>query len=67
MSLKILCIVDHHDNITLVQPIFRMGFYDMIKARNGLQAISLAESQDIDIVLLDINLPDSETYEVDHG
>ena len=36
----------------------------MIEAKTGLQGVDIAESQDVDIVLLDINLPDIDGCEV---
>ena len=64
MKPNILYIEDHPDNMTLVKRIFRPDGYNLIEARNGLQGISIAEEQDIDLVLLDINLPDIDGYEV---
>ena len=52
--------------MTLVRRIFRSDRYNLLEAGNGLQGISLAESNDIDLVLLDINLPDIDGYEVAH-
>lgn len=64
MTPNILYIEDHPDNMTLVKRIFRPDGYNLIEARNGLQGISIAEEQEIDLVLLDINLPDIDGYEV---
>ena len=64
MKPNILYIEDHHDNMTLVKRIFRPDSYNLIEAWNGLDGISIAESQNIDLVLLDINLPDMDGYEV---
>ena len=64
MRPNILYIEDHLDNMTLVKRIFRPDSYNLIEAWNGLQGISIAESQNVDLVLLDINLPDVDGYEV---
>ena len=64
MKPNILYIEDHHDNMTLVKRIFRPDSYNLIEAWSGLQGISIAESQNIDLILLDINLPDLDGYEV---
>jgi two-component system cell cycle response regulator DivK len=61
---NILYIEDHFDNMTLVKRIFRPDSYNLIEAWNGQQGVSIAESQHIDLVLLDINLPDMDGYEV---
>jgi len=64
VSPTILCVEDHPDNMTLIKRIFRADSYNVIEAHNGTQGISIAESQDIDLILLDINMPDIDGYEV---
>ena len=64
MKPNILCIEDYQDNITLIKQIFRPDSYNLIEATNGMQGISIAESQDINLILLDISLPDIDGYEV---
>jgi two-component system, cell cycle response regulator DivK len=60
----ILCIEDNADNMMLLSRVFRSGSYCMVEARNGTQGLKIAESQEIDLILLDINLPDIDGYEV---
>jgi len=60
----ILYIEDHPDNMTLVRRVLRSENYTLIEAGTGLQGILIAENQDVDMVLLDINLPDITGYEV---
>jgi CheY-like chemotaxis protein len=38
--------------------------YTLLQAMNGLDGVAAAENQDIDLILLDINLPDIDGYEV---
>ena len=64
MTSNILYIEDHPDNMTLVRRILRSESYNLIEARTGLQGIYVAENQDVDVILLDINLPDIDGYEV---
>jgi len=64
MKPNILYIEDHPDNMTLVKRIFRPDEYNLIEAGSGIQGVSIAEEQDIDLILLDINLPDIDGYEV---
>ena len=64
MKPNILYIEDQPDNMTLVKRIFRSDSYNLIEARNGLDGLFFAENQDVDVVLLDINLPDIDGYEV---
>ena len=64
MSPRVLYIEDHPDNMTLVRRILQSENYTLIEAKTGFQGILIAESQDIDVILLDINLPDIDGYEV---
>ncbi|HJQ14282.1 MAG TPA: response regulator [Anaerolineales bacterium] len=64
MKPTILYIEDHPDNMTLVRRILYAENYTLIEAKTGFQGIWMAESQDIDVILLDINLPDVDGYEV---
>ena len=64
MKPNILCIEDHPDNMTLVRRILQAESYNLIEARTGNQGLSLAESKEVDLILLDINLPDIDGYEV---
>lgn len=64
MKPNILYIEDHPDNMTLVRRILRSDRYNLIEAQTGFQGIHIAENQDVDVILLDINLPDIDGYEV---
>jgi len=64
MKPTILCIEDHPDNMMLIRRIFRPDSYNLIEARTGVQGLSIAEGQDLDLILLDINLPDIDGYEI---
>jgi two-component system cell cycle response regulator DivK len=64
MKPNILCIEDHPDNMTLIRRIFRPDSYNLLEAKNGLQGLSIAQNEDLDLILLDINLPDLDGYEI---
>jgi two-component system cell cycle response regulator DivK len=64
MKPTVLYIEDHPDNMTLVRRILQKESYTLIEARTGLLGLSIAESQDLDLILLDINLPDIDGYEI---
>ena len=64
MNPTILYIEDHPDNMTLVRRIMHSENYTLIEAKTGLQGIFFAENEDVDVILLDINLPDIDGYEV---
>lgn len=64
MGNTILYIEDNPDNMLLVQRALEARGYKLLKAVNGVDGISMAEGNRIDLILLDINLPDIDGYEV---
>ena len=64
MGKNILYIEDNPDNMLLVQRAVESRGYVLLKAVNGLDGVEMAENQEIDLILLDINLPDIDGYEV---
>lgn len=64
MGNNVLYIEDNPDNMTLVQRALETRGYRLLKAKNGLEGVKMAESEDVDLILLDINLPDIDGYEV---
>ena len=64
MTPTVLCIEDHPDNMTLLRRILLSESYNLVEATTGTQGVSCAENEEIDLVLLDINLPDIDGYEV---
>jgi two-component system cell cycle response regulator DivK len=64
MANTILCIEDNSDNMLLMRRILESSGYSLLQSNNGLEGINIAETKDVDLVLLDINLPDIDGYEV---
>jgi len=64
MSNNVLYIEDNPDNTTLVRRALEARGYKLLHAPNGIKGVSLAEAEDIQLILLDINLPDIDGYEV---
>ena len=64
MGHNILYIEDNPDNMLLVQRAVESRGYTLLKAVNGLSGVDTAEKQEVDLILLDINLPDIDGYEV---
>ena len=64
MSNNILYIEDNPDNMRLVQRALESRGYRLLQAKNGLLGVQMAESESVDLILLDINLPDIDGYEV---
>ncbi len=59
-----LCIEDHPDNMMLIRRLFRPDGYNLIEAKTGADGLSVAGTQKLDLILLDINLPDIDGYEI---
>jgi two-component system cell cycle response regulator DivK len=64
MANKILYVEDNPDNMTLVKRALEARGYEFLWAANGLAGVQMAETQEPDLILLDINLPDIDGYEV---
>jgi len=64
MSSNILYIEDNPDNMMLVKRALEARGYRLLQAVNGLSGVETAEREEVDLILLDINLPDIDGYEV---
>ena len=64
MTHTILYIEDNPDNTMLVRRALEARGYKLLDASTGLKGVKLAETEDIQLILLDINLPDIDGYEV---
>ena len=64
MAYTVLYIEDNPDNSLLVKRAVESRGYQFLWAANGLQGVEMAEQKQPDVILLDINLPDIDGYEV---
>lgn len=64
MSTNVLYIEDNPDNMTLVVRALEARGYRVLKAVKGSDGVETAEKEQVDLILLDINLPDIDGYEV---
>ena len=64
MPFTVLYIEDNPDNKTLVQRALEAKGYLFLWAPNGLTGVEMAKNDKPDVILLDINLPDIDGYEV---
>lgn len=64
MGNNILYIEDNPDNMMLVKRALEARGYTLLEAVDGLTGVRMAENQEVDLILLDINLPDIDGYEV---
>lgn len=60
---KILIVDDEEDIVTMLQNYFTLKGYEVLTAKNGLEAVERAEKQP-DLILLDINMPELDGMEV---
>lgn len=64
MSSVILYIEDNPDNLTLVKRAIEAIGHKFIGVPNGKEGLKKAEEINPDLILLDINLPDIDGYEI---
>jgi signal transduction histidine kinase len=62
--IRILNVDDNDANRYILTRIFIKAGYDICEAANGKDALSLVESEQPNLVILDVNLPDISGYEV---
>ena len=64
MSTKILIIEDNEQNMYLLTFLLNRHGHEVVQARDGRQGIELAEKENPDLILLDIQLPQMDGYAV---
>jgi len=64
MSAKILYIEDNADNRLLVRRILMVEGYEIFEAEDGVTGIEIALREQPDLVLMDMNLPEIDGYEL---
>ncbi len=64
MGKNVLYVEDNPDNMMLVRRVLESRGYHLLSAMNGLDGVFAAETEIVDLILLDINLPDIDGYEV---
>jgi len=64
MTKKILIVEDNEQNLYLSTFLLEKQGYDVIQARNGQEGLDTAAAERPDLILLDIQLPVMDGYEV---
>lgn len=65
MSIKrVLCAEDNYSNLVLLSRIIDADNHVLLSARDGVEALELAEQERPDLILLDINIPNIDGLEV---
>jgi len=63
MTKRILIVEDQEDNRKILRDVLSRAGYDLIEAFNGEDAVRLAQSEQADLILMDIQLPGIDGYE----
>ena len=58
----ILYVEDNPDNRSLIRRVLEAEDYAVVEAINAMQALEKLETSKIDLVLMDINMPDMDGY-----
>ena len=64
MAKSILIVEDNELNMKLFNDLLEANGYEIIKTRNGLEALDLARAHKPDLILMDIQLPEVSGLEV---
>jgi len=64
MGINVLYIEDNPDNMMLVKRVLEAAGHTLFQAAKGVDGLAVAEKEEIDLILLDINLPDVDGYEI---
>lgn len=64
MKQKILIIEDNEQNMYMLSYLLENNDFDVIQASNGTDGIRIAETDQPDAILLDIQLPGMDGYEI---
>ncbi|MDD2564623.1 MAG: response regulator [Salinivirgaceae bacterium] len=59
----ILVVEDEHINFRYIQEILKRTNAEVVRAENGQEAIDIARSMSLDLILMDIKLPIMDGYE----
>jgi len=58
MAKKILVVDDEKDVVTYLSTVLKDGGYDTLEASNGDEALEILEKEAIDLVTLDVSMPE---------
>lgn len=62
--MKVLVAEDNADNRALINDVLQMRGHEVLMAHNGREALALAQETIPDLVILDINMPEMDGFEV---
>ena len=57
MQKRVLVAEDYDDTRELIRFILESDGYEVVEARNGLEAVEMAQHQHVDLILMDLGMP----------
>ena len=63
MTRRILVVDDQEDNRRILRDLLTASGFEVIEAKTGEEAVTLAEAETPDLILMDIQLPGIDGYE----
>ena len=64
MTARVLIVDDIPTNVRLLEARLTAEYYEVLTASSGAQALDICRTQDVDIVLLDVMMPEMDGFEV---
>lgn len=64
IAYKILVIDDHPETLSIIQRVLQQQGYTVLGARSGFRGLSLAESENPDLIMVDGMMPEMDGWEV---
>ncbi len=64
MTARVLIVDDIPTNVRLLEARLAAEYYEVLTATSGPEALEICRTQDVDIVLLDVMMPDMDGFEV---
>lgn len=64
MTARVLIVDDIPTNVRLLEARLTAEYFEVVTASSGQRALDICDSQDIDIVLLDVMMPEMDGFEV---
>jgi|TARA_R110002126_G_scaffold76017_5_gene189795 two-component system, cell cycle response regulator len=64
VTARVLIVDDIPTNVRLLEARLSAEYYDVVTASSGREALAICDQQDIDIVLLDVMMPEMDGFEV---
>nr|WP_269468487.1 PleD family two-component system response regulator [Devosia ureilytica] len=64
VTARVLIVDDIPTNVRLLEARLTAEYYEVVTASSGAQALEICQTQDVDIVLLDVMMPEMDGFEV---